>query len=62
MQLKLKLNAFVNSKQFEKLITTTILVNCFLIGVEVRFFDKLPKGYKPLKEINFTPQNLEGIT
>lgn len=34
MQLKLKLNAFVNSEIFEKLITITILVNCFFIGVE----------------------------
>ena len=34
MQLKLNINAFVDSKIFEKLITITILVNCFLIGVE----------------------------
>ena len=34
MQLKLKLSTFANSKIFEKLITITILVNCFLIGVE----------------------------
>ena len=34
MQLKLKLNAFVNSEIFEKLIIITILVNCFFIGVE----------------------------
>ncbi len=34
MQLKIKINAFVNSKIFEKLIILTILVNCFFIGVE----------------------------
>ena len=34
MQLKLKLNAFVSSAIFEKLIIITILVNCFFIGVE----------------------------
>ncbi len=34
MKVKQKLTNIVNSKIFEKLITITILVNCFFIGVE----------------------------
>ena len=43
MQLKLKLSTFANSKIFEKLITITILVNCFFIGVETYTENSLVK-------------------
>lgn len=43
MLLKLKINAFVNSGLFEKLITITILVNCFFIGVETYVENSLIK-------------------